>query len=129
YELRWSESAGQSWCYYGQPDESLKDATRLPVRRMPKPIGFTVHDEASASPQFTISLSASAKVCHLSGEPRFAFEIEVTSHAKGPITVCLDKTPFRELHGLEEVLNAVDEETDEEVEWPYAIGCFDPGKD
>ena len=128
YELRWSESAEQSWCYYGQPEESLEKDTRLPVRRMPKPITFTVHDDVSASPHFSISLSPSAKVCHLSGEPRFVFQVEVTSHAKDPITVCLDKTPFQEPHGLDEVVNAVDEETGEEVEWPYAIGCFDPGK-
>jgi len=129
YEFRWSESVGQSRCYYRQPDESLKNVTRLPVRRMPKPITFTVQDDPSASPQLSVSLSASAKVCHLSGEPRFAIEIEVTSHAKDTITVCLDKTPLRELHGLKEVLNAVNDETDEEVEWPYVIGCFDPGKD
>lgn len=49
----------------------------------------------------------------------------MTSHAKSPITFCLQKTPFHEFHGFEEIVNVVDDETGEHVEWPYGIGCFE----
>jgi hypothetical protein len=60
----------------------------------------------------------------LSGEPAFGFKLQVLSHEEDFITVCLHKTPLKELHGLDEVAQVVDEEN-EEVEWPYGIGCFD----
>lgn len=125
YEIRWSANAGQSWCYYGEPEESFENITRLPVCRMTRPLKLTVYDNTSTPPRFSISLSPTASVCHLSGNPRFAFELEVISHEEETITVCLDKTPFRELHGLGEVVNAVDEGTGKEVEWPIRFGCFE----
>lgn len=124
YEIRWSIDSGQSWCYYGQPEESFENITRLPVQRLPRPIKLTVHDDSSAPPQFSISLTSTSSICYLSGRPRFAFELAVTSHDESPITVCLHKTPFREFHGLEEIVSVVDE-TGEDVEWPYGIGCFE----
>lgn len=124
YEMRWSVDSGQCWCYYGQPEESFENITRLPVRRLPRPIKLTVYDDASAPPHLSISLTSSSEICYLSGRPRFAFELAVTSHEKSPITICLHKTPFREFHGLEEIVD-VSDETGEDVEWPYAIGCFE----
>lgn len=56
YEIRWSGDSGQSWCYYGQSEEDFESVTRLPVRRLPRPIKLTVYDDVSAPPQFSISL-------------------------------------------------------------------------
>ena len=124
YEIRWSVDSGQSWCFYGKREESFENVSRLPARRLPRPIHLTVYDDVSAPPQFSISLTSSSDICYLSGCPRFMFELAVTSHEKFPITVCLHKTPLHEFHGLEEIVDVVDE-TGEGVEWPYAIGCFE----
>jgi hypothetical protein len=125
YEIRWSKNAGQSWCYYGQLEDPLKNATRLPVQRYSVPLKLTVFDNDSVPPLFPMSLTPSANICHLSGQPRFAFQLAITSHAREPITVNFDKTPFRELHGLDDVVTVVDVDANEEVEFPWGIGCWE----
>jgi hypothetical protein len=50
YEILWSANGGHSWCYYGQPEESFENFTRLPVRRLTRSIKLIVHDDASAPP-------------------------------------------------------------------------------
>jgi hypothetical protein len=125
YEIRWSKNAGQSWCYYNQPEDPLKNATRLPVQRYSVPLKLTVFDDDSVPPLFSMSLTPSANICHLSSHPRFAFRLVITSHAREPITVNFDKTPFRELRGLDDVVTVVDVDTNEEVEFPWGIGCWE----
>lgn len=122
YEIRWQDDGKAPWAYRGEVHQDSPQ--RLSVRRLPRPIKFTVFDNVTAPPQFSITLTPTANVCHLSGEPRFGFKLQVVSHEENVITVCLHKTPLKELHGLEEIACVVDEE-DEEVEWPYGIGCFD----
>jgi hypothetical protein len=129
YEIGWSKTAGQSWCYYDQSEATSQDPKRLPVRRLPRPLKLTLFNDDSAPPQFSMSLTPSANICYISGQPRFAFELEVTSHEKDPITVNFHKRPFRELHGLEEILNMVDSETGEEVEFHWGIGCWESNED
>jgi hypothetical protein len=121
YEIRWADDGRAPRAYRG---ETRQDSTeQVPVRLLPRPIKFHVFDDATAPPQFSLSLTPTDQICHLSGEPRFGFKLEVTSRAKEVITVCLQKTPLKELHGLEEIVKVEDE--DDEVEWPYGIGCFD----
>ncbi|KAJ4288106.1 hypothetical protein N0V90_012123 [Kalmusia sp. IMI 367209] len=125
YEIRWAKSGHEPRAYHGETEEVSEETNRLSVRCLPRPIKLTVFDDATAPPQFSLSLTPTAKICHLSGEPRFGFSLEVTSHEAEVITVCLHKTPLKELHGLEEIAKVEDVETDEEVEWPYGIGCYD----
>ncbi|KAH8726002.1 hypothetical protein GQ44DRAFT_759044 [Phaeosphaeriaceae sp. PMI808] len=122
YEIRWQDDGKGPWAYLG--DMHPDPPERLFVRRLPRPIKFNVLDDATAPPQFSVSLTPTADVCHLSGQPRFGFKLDIISREKDVITVCLQKTPFKELHGLEEIAHVTDEEG-EEVEWPYSIGCFD----
>lgn len=122
YEIRWRQGSETPWAYRGEMHQDSPQ--HLPVRRLPRPIKVTVFDDATAPPQFSLNLCPTAKICHLSGEPRFGFILTIISYEQDTITVCLHKTPLKELHGLEEIAHAVDEE-DEEVEWPYGIGCFD----
>ncbi|KAF2676250.1 hypothetical protein K458DRAFT_380198 [Lentithecium fluviatile CBS 122367] len=122
YKICWQDDGKAPWAYRGEVHEDSPQ--RLSVRRLPRPIKFTVFEDADAPPQFSVSLAPTAEICHLSGEPRFGFKLQVVSHEEDVITVCLRKTPLKELHGLEEIAHVVDEE-DEEVEWPYGIGCFD----
>ncbi|KAM3081733.1 hypothetical protein ACMFMG_005180 [Clarireedia jacksonii] len=130
YELHWSAEKGESWCFYGRTEEGYENMHRFPVSRMPGPITFTAHDSISAFiPKLSISISASAEACHLSSKPPFSFELSITSHSKDIITIWLDKSPLSELHGLEDIVKTIDEETGEEVEWPWVIGCFSPPRD
>jgi hypothetical protein len=79
---------------------------------------------AVAQPRFSLSLNPTADVCHLNGEPRFGFKLEALSHEDEITTVCLYKTPLKEIHGLEEIVYVTNEQG-EEVEWPYGIGCWE----
>lgn len=122
YELRWADGSKAPWAYLGEEHKTSPE--RLSVRLLPRPIKLTVFDDATAPPQFSISLTPTDNVCHLNGEPRFGFKLKITSHEKDPITVCLNKTPLKELHGLEEIAK-VEDEDGEEVDWPWGIGCFE----
>ncbi|KAJ4353639.1 uncharacterized protein N0V89_005369 [Didymosphaeria variabile] len=79
---------------------------------------------AAAQPRFSLSLTPTADVCHLNGEPRFGLNLKILSHEDEIITICLHKTPLKEIHGLEEIVYVTNEEG-EEVEWPYGIGCWE----
>ncbi|EMD93383.1 hypothetical protein COCC4DRAFT_31211 [Bipolaris maydis ATCC 48331] len=122
YEIRWRNDGNFPWAYRGNSHEESHE--RLPVRLLPRPIKFNVFDDAASPLQLSISLQPTADTCRLSGEPRFGFKLQVVSHDEKTITVCLHKTPLRELHGLGEIAHVVDEDG-EEVEWPYGIGCFE----
>lgn len=122
YEIRWRKDGNMPWAYRG--DDERQPPERLPVRLLPRPVTLKVFDDATAPLQLSVSLSPTADVCHLSGEPRFGFELQVVSHSDDVITVCLEKTPLKHFHGMEEIAHVVDEEG-EEVEWPYGIGCFE----
>lgn len=121
YEIRWCDAEDILWAYHENVQE---DSQRLLVRRLPRPIKLNVFEDATAPPQFSVVLNSTSGTCHVDGEPRFGFKLQVTSQYVDLITVCLDKTPLKELHSLEEIAHVVDEE-DEEVEWPYGIGCFE----
>ncbi|KAL5385319.1 hypothetical protein DPSP01_004778 [Paraphaeosphaeria sporulosa] len=122
YEIRWADGDRAPRAYRGEAGQGPPE--QVPVRFLPRPIKLNVFDEATAPPQFSLSLTPTNKICHLSGEPRFGFKLEFTSHINEVITVCLYKTPLRELHGLEDVA-IVEDEGGEEVEWPWGIGCWE----
>lgn len=122
YEIRWAEVDRALQAYRG--DTHQDPLEQVTVRFLPRPIKLNVFDDAIAPPQFSLFLTPTEKICHLSGEPRFGFKLEVTSHAEEMITVCLHKTPLRELHDLEEIAK-VENEGGEEVEWPWGIGCWE----
>lgn len=121
YEIRWTDgdTAPQARCI----EDHKNSSEQLSVRLLPRPIKLHVFDDTTAPPRISLSLSPTDKICHLSGEPRFGFALKVTSHAEKVITVCLHKTPLKELHSLDEIAKVEDE--DDEVEWPYGIGCFE----
>lgn len=79
---------------------------------------------ANAQPRFSLTLTPTADICHLDGEPRFGFKLKITSHEDEVITVCLNKTPLKEIHGLGEIAYVTDEEG-EEAELPWVIGCWE----
>jgi hypothetical protein len=79
---------------------------------------------AAAQPRFSLSLTPTADVCNLIGEPRFGFKLKILSHDDEIITVCLHQTPLKEMHSLEEIARVTNEEG-EEVEWPFSIGCWE----
>lgn len=79
---------------------------------------------AAAQPRFSLSLTPTADVCHLNGVPRFGFKLGILSHEDEFITVCLYKTPLKEIHGLGEIVYVTNEQG-EEVEWPWGIGCWE----
>jgi hypothetical protein len=79
---------------------------------------------ANAQPRFSLTLTPTADVCHLNSGPRFGFKLKILSHEDEVITVCLYKTPLKEIHGLGEIACVTDEE-DEEAELPYVIGCWE----
>jgi len=122
YEIRWQADGNVPWAYRGEAHSG--PSQRLAVRCLPRPIKLTVFDDATAPPQISVSLAPTAEICHLSGEPPFGFKLQIISHEEEVITLCLHKTPLKELHGLEEIAYVVDEEG-EEVEWPWGIGCFE----
>jgi hypothetical protein len=122
YEVRWQDGPNAPWAYRGETQ--LQDpAPRLPVHLFSTAIKLTVLSHTSAPPFFSVSLAPTAKMCHLSGEPSFGFRLQITSHADDVLTVCLNKTPLKELHGLEDIAYTVDE-NNEEIEWPCVIGCW-----
>lgn len=125
YEIRWRDHGITPWACRGGANQG--PTKLLSVRRLPCPIKLSVFDDTTAPPQFAVSLAPTAQVCHLSGEPRFGFKLLIMSHTEYVVTIWLYKTPLKELHGLEEIAHAVDDEGDE-VEWPYGIGCFDNGE-
>lgn len=84
---------------------------------MTRPIKLTVLSDAAAPPLFSMSLTLTADVCDLGGNHPFGFELRVTSHEKGVITVCLHKEPPKELYGLEEIAKVVNGEG-KEIGWP-----------
>jgi hypothetical protein len=81
-------------------------------------------DADTEPPQFSVSLAPTSSVCHLNGEPRFGFKLQILSHVDNIITICLHQTPLKELHSLEEIAYVTNKEG-EEVEWPWGIGCWE----
>jgi hypothetical protein len=79
---------------------------------------------AAAQARFSLFLTPTADVCHLNGEPRFGFKLKILSHEDEVITVCLHKTPLKELNTLEDIALTTDEEGGE-VEWDFSIGCWE----
>jgi hypothetical protein len=122
YEIRWAQGDKAPWAYHGEVHQDAPE--RLPVRLGKEPITFTVIDNATKPLLFSVSVTPTDQICYLSGEPRFGFKLEVTSHHDDIITVCLHKTPLKELHGLEEIVKVEDEEG-HRVEWDWGIGCWD----
>lgn len=122
YKICWRNDGNIPWAY--REDDQRQPPERLPVRLMTRPITLAVLDDDAAPLRLSMSLSPTADVCHLSGEPRFGFKLQVVSHSEDIITVCLNKTPLKELHGLEEIARVVNEEG-EEIEWPWGIGCWE----
>ncbi|KAF2853097.1 hypothetical protein T440DRAFT_318528 [Plenodomus tracheiphilus IPT5] len=124
YEIRWQPNSSNAPFAYHGPSKPQDPTHHLPVQTFSSTIKISVFDPSSTPPQLSISLSPTAKTCHLSGTPRFGFKLEITSHDATPLTICLNKTPLKELHGLEEIAHTVDQDG-EEVEWPYGIGCWE----
>ncbi|USP81512.1 uncharacterized protein yc1106_08786 [Curvularia clavata] len=122
YHIRWRDDREFPWAFRGKDRQNSPE--RLPVRLLPRPIKLNVLDSAATPLQLSISLSSTADTCHLSGEPCFGFTLQVVSHDEKVVTVCLHKTPLKELHGLEEIAYIVNEQG-EKAEWPYGIGCFE----
>jgi hypothetical protein len=79
---------------------------------------------AAAQPRFSLSLTPTADVCHVNGEPRFGFKLKILSHDDQVITACLHRTPLKEMHSLEEIATVTDEKG-VEVEWGYTFGCWE----
>jgi hypothetical protein len=122
YEVRWQEGPNVPWAYSG---EFYEDPSQLlPTQRHSSRLSFKVHSDETASPRFSISLTATSNICHLSGEPPFGFLLQLTSHAKEVMTMNLNKTPLKEYHGLEEIAHVVDEDG-QEVEFAWGIGCWE----
>ncbi|KAF1969853.1 hypothetical protein BU23DRAFT_557272 [Bimuria novae-zelandiae CBS 107.79] len=119
YEIRW---ANVPQAYRSDPHQQSSDS--VPIRLLPRPIKLAIFSPATAPPHFSLTLTPTANICHLTGSPPFGFKLSVTSQETYPITICLHKTPLKELHGLEEIAKVVDEEG-EEVEWPWGIGCWE----
>jgi hypothetical protein len=122
YEIRWHKDSNMPWTYQEGDHRNLTQGS--PVRTLSRTIKLTVLDNVTAPPHLCVSLTSTSEICHMSGEPRFGFKLQIELHEEDVITVCLDKTPLRELHGLGEISHVVDEE-DEEVEWSWGIGCFE----
>jgi hypothetical protein len=122
YEIRWRDDGKSIWLYRGDVHQASPE--HLPVRCLDRSIYVDVFDYADTPLELSMSLSPTARVCHLSGEPRFGIKFEVISHAEYVITVNLRKTPIKEWHGLEEVVHVVDKEG-QRVEWPWGIGCWE----
>jgi hypothetical protein len=121
YEVRWQEGPNAPWAYRGEkPQDTFQ---RLIVHRSSTTIKLSVLDATSTPPKFSLSLSPTAPLCHLNGEPPFGFTLQITSHADTILTICLNKTPLKEPHSFDEIAHTLDEHG-EEVEWPYSIGCW-----
>lgn len=130
YLIRFSETGGLSWCQYGSKDEhpghldSIDRAGSLPFRRGSECIRFSVRDDPPP-PTFSVSLSTSSDVCHLSAEsPTFELIISITSHETQPIIVAIQDTPFYIAQGLDEIFYIHDKDANERVEMPSGVGCY-----
>jgi hypothetical protein len=122
YEISWAHGDKAPWAYRGEVHQDA--AERLSVRLGKECITYTILNNATTPLLFSVCVHPTDKVCYLSGEPRFGFMLEVTSYQDDVITVCLHKTPLKELHGLEEIVKVEDEEG-QRVEWDWGIGCWD----
>lgn len=129
YLIRFYESGGLSWCQYGSKEEHLGHLERdlpesLPLQRATGFMEFTVRDDPPP-PTFSVSLSTSSDICHLSGgSPTFHLIISVTSHETQPITVSIEDTPFYLAQGLDDIFEIQDQDTNERLELPSGAGCF-----
>ncbi|CAI6277847.1 unnamed protein product [Periconia digitata] len=122
YEIRWAHGENAPWAYRGQIHQDA--AERLPVRLGEHPITYEVLDSAAKPLRFHASVAPTDKVCHLTGEPRFGFNIKVTSHNDDILTVNLNNTPLRLLQTLEDIVH-VEDEDGQEFEWSFSIGCWE----
>jgi hypothetical protein len=107
--------------YRSSPQEDL------PVETLSRTIKLNVLDAAAKPPHLTISIHPTSSTCHLSGTPRFGlkFRVVLKSEEHKAITVCLDKTPLKDLHGIGDLARVVNTSTGKEIDWPWGIGCFD----
>ena len=119
YNLGWTHSSPTAPYAYRSPG-----TPRLPVRLSEKLISYRVLDASTSTLSFSLSVTPTHPVCNMSGTPPFGFKLEIASHHDTPVTLCLDKTPLKELHGLEEIV-AVEDEDGHQVEWDYGIGCWE----
>lgn len=122
YEIFWARNENAPWAYRGDDHQDAPE--RLTVRLGKQPFTYVVFDDAANPLHLSVSVEPTDKICHMSGEPRFGLKLQVTSRHDETITMCLDKTPLKELHGLEEIVEVADEEG-QQVEWGYGIGCWD----
>ncbi|KAL1611977.1 hypothetical protein SLS60_000200 [Paraconiothyrium brasiliense] len=123
YEIYWAPNNNNTpWAYRGEAHQDAPE--RLPIRLGKQPFTYTLLDDATKPLHLSVSVKPTDKTCYMSGDPQFGLKLEVTSQHDEVITMCLDKTPLKELHGLEEIVEVVDEEG-QQVDWGYGIGCWD----
>ncbi|PVH94499.1 hypothetical protein DM02DRAFT_732482 [Periconia macrospinosa] len=122
YKISWAHGDNAPWAYRGQVHQDA--AERLPVRLGKDPITYEVLDRAAKPLRFHASVAPTDKVCHRSGEPRFGFKLEFTSHNDDILTCNLDKSPLRQLQCLEDIVH-VEDEDGQEVEFGLSIGCWE----
>jgi hypothetical protein len=122
YEIRWAHSDKTPWAYRGEVHQDTHE--RLSVHLDDKSITYTVLDNSTTPILVSVSVKPTDEVCHLSGESPFGFKLEVTSLCNDIITICLDKTPLKELNGLEDIVKVEDEEG-QRVDWDWGIGCWE----
>jgi hypothetical protein len=119
YEISWAHGDNVPWAYRGEVHQDTYE--RLPVQLGKEPITYTVVDNDMTLLLTSVSVNPTDQVCHLSGEPRFGFKLEVTSRYNEIITVCLYRTPLKEPHGLEKIVRVEDVEG-QQVQWDWGIG-------
>ena len=122
YKIGWVHGDNAPWVYRGDTHQDTPE--RLPIRLGKGLITYTVLESSKQPAIFSISVNPTDKICHMSGEPRFGFKLTVTLLNDCMLTVCLNKTPLKELHGLEDIVK-VEDERGQEVEFDWGIGCWE----
>ena len=122
YKIGWAQDDNAPWVYRGDMHSDAPE--RLLIRLGTGLITYHVLEDSKVPAVFSVSMKPTDSICHMNGKPRFGFELSVTLHYDYLVTVCLNKTPLKELHGLEDIVH-VEDENGQEVEFDWGIGCWE----
>ncbi|OJD32185.1 uncharacterized protein BKCO1_4000089 [Diplodia corticola] len=127
YAVRFSPSGGEAWCSHDDEEN------RLPVRREPDVLRFTVYNDP-APPTLSAVFGVEPAVCHRSGSPPFKFVVDISlpddsdgtsSRSDTPLTIKIAGTWFdvSQLNCIDQLVHCVDADTGEKPDFDARFHC------